>query len=48
MSPLQSVLTSILGHGLWGQAKFQGSDSAPFAALVLPCIKDVLDLNLSF
>ena len=20
-------------HGLWGQAKFQGADSAPFAAL---------------
>ncbi|TFK30704.1 dual-domain HisK/Mak2 protein kinase [Coprinopsis marcescibilis] len=28
-------------HGLWGQAKFQGADSAPFAAL-LSCLASVL------
>ncbi|KAF8912937.1 dual-domain HisK/Mak2 protein kinase [Gymnopilus junonius] len=28
-------------HGLWGQAKFQGADSAPFAAL-LACLSSVL------
>ncbi|KAL0581381.1 Chk1 protein kinase [Marasmius crinis-equi] len=28
-------------HGLWGQAKFQGGDSAPFAAL-LGCLSSVL------
>ncbi|KAF6766466.1 dual-domain HisK/Mak2 protein kinase [Ephemerocybe angulata] len=28
-------------HGLWGQAKFQGADSAPFAAL-LSCLSSVL------
>ncbi|TFK76709.1 dual-domain HisK/Mak2 protein kinase [Pluteus cervinus] len=28
-------------HGLWGQAKFQSSDSAPFAAL-LSCLSSVL------
>lgn len=27
-------LTVFLAHGLWGQAKFQNADSAPFAALV--------------
>ena len=27
-------LTLFLAHGLWGQAKFQNVDSAPFAALV--------------
>jgi len=25
-------------HGLWGQAKFQSADSAPFAALVIEII----------
>jgi len=31
---LMVKLTSFPAHGLWGQAKFQNADSAPFAALV--------------
>jgi hypothetical protein len=27
-------LIPLSAHGLWGQAKFQNADSAPFAALV--------------
>jgi hypothetical protein len=30
-------LNRLQGHGLWGQAKFQGADSAPFSALVGIC-----------
>jgi len=30
----QRCLLCTIAHGLWGQAKFQGADSAPFAALV--------------
>ena len=29
------TVTSHPAHGLWGQAKFQSADSAPFAALVI-------------
>lgn len=31
---LTSNRSLIAAHGLWGQAKFQNVDSAPFAALV--------------
>ncbi|KAG5220647.1 Ser-Thr histidine kinase [Salix suchowensis] len=39
--PIPSTQQPLIAHGLWGQAKFQSAESAPFAAL-LSCLSSVL------